>query len=103
MYHLVKLDTRFVEKFFCLIDYFVAVNIESEIELPGANGLWNVSIFISDRESNLDELGLLYVAPDLVELIFFLGVLAGRSVDTNAREFGVLRRNPHTIAITLNF
>lgn len=88
-----------------LINNFLLVYVKLEIELPCANWVRDIALFISDSQTDLNEFGFLNIGPDQEILGFFFGAgtLDVISVDVDARKLGVLIQEGVTMAITLNF
>lgn len=74
-----------------LIDDFLFIDIEFEVELPCADGVGHVAFLVSDGQTDLDELCFLNICPDqkIFSLLLRPRPLDVISVDIDAGELGV--------------
>lgn len=64
------MDTRFFQKIVGLAHNFLFVDVELEVELPGADWVWHISILVCDCKPYLDQFCFLNIAPNQEVLCF---------------------------------
>ena len=59
-----ELHSRFLEEIGRLVDDLFFINVELKVELPGANGVGDIAVFIGNCEADLNEFGFLDISAD---------------------------------------
>jgi len=100
----IKMNSSLHQQFIRLIHYFIFILVKFEVELPGAYRIWDITIFIGNRKSDLDHFGLFYITLHQKVFAFLFGIVAlivFASGGDDAGELGILCNEGSTMAMTL--